>query len=70
MKDLIEKYLNEYDTSYGDDRGKTTKDKGHSHDFFVDRITGDGTTSHDSGHFHKIKAMVVQSANRHTHGLK
>ena len=56
--------------SYGEDRGKTTKDKGHSHDYFLDRITGDGGTSKDKGHLHKVKAMIVKPANGHSHDLK
>lgn len=55
---------------YGEEKGKTTKDKGHSHDYFFDRMSGDGGTSYDSGHLHKIKTMVILSAKNHTHKMK
>jgi hypothetical protein len=76
MKDLIDKLdlvLGDSVTvsnSYGEERGKTTKDNGHDHDYFIKRITGDGGTSKDAGHTHKIKAMVVKPAKNHTHDLK
>jgi len=70
----FKKYLGEEVGSHGEERGKTTKDKGHSHDYFIERITGDGGTSKDVGHLHKIKAMVVLPAknfkNDHIHNLK
>ena len=73
----FKKYIGESvtsDSSYGEDRGKTTKDKGHSHDYFIKRVSGDGGTSKDAGHLHKIKAMVVLPAknfkNDHIHELK
>lgn len=64
-------YLNEKGmSSHGKEQGKTTKDKGHDHDYFFDRMSGDGGTSKDKGHMHKIKAMVVLPANGHDHGMK
>jgi hypothetical protein len=53
------------------DRGKTTKDHGHDHDYAVDHITGDGATSKDAGHNHKIRKFKVQPAkDGHIHKLK
>jgi len=57
-------------SSYGEERGNTTKDNGHIHDYFIDRMTGNGGTGMANGHLHKIKAMVVVSASGHTHRLK
>ena len=66
----IDKYIDEATiSSYGEERGKTTKVNGHNHDYFIKRISGDGTTSSNMGHFHKIKAMVVLPANNHIHDL-
>lgn len=56
--------------SHGEHRGVTSKDKGHSHDYFLERMTGDGSTSKIKGHIHEIKAMVVIEANGHGHELK
>jgi hypothetical protein len=67
----FKKYMKEVvQISYGEERGETTKVKGHSHDYFFDRISGDGGTSYDSGHLHKIKAMVILSAKNHIHKMK
>jgi len=56
--------------NYGEEKGKTTKDKGHDHEYFINHMSGDGSTSKDKGHMHKIKAMVVLPANGHDHQLK
>jgi hypothetical protein len=54
-----------------EERGKTTKDNGHDHDYFIRRGSGDGMTSRNKGHLHKIKAMVVLPApDGHGHELK
>lgn len=67
----LDMYLLEINqTSYGEEKGKTTKDSGHDHEYFLDRISGDGSTSKDKGHQHKIKAMVVLKSKGHDHGLK
>ncbi len=66
----LKQYLLEYKGSYGEVRGKTTKDKGHTHDYWLERVTGDGTTSSDNGHLHQIRGMVVQPAKGHIHELK
>jgi hypothetical protein len=67
-------YINEgssFTVNYSqEDRGKTTKDKGHSHTYFFKRMTGDGGTSKDSGHLHKIKAMVILKADGHDHDMR
>ena len=67
----FEKYIIEaITTSHGEERGKTTKVKGHDHDYFFDRMTGDGGTGKDAGHLHKIKAMVIKKADGHVHKMK
>lgn len=67
----FKEYIKERRGSQGEEKGKTTKDKGHSHDYFIERLTGDGGTSHNKGHLHKIKAMVVIPApDGHGHELK
>ncbi len=54
------------------DRGKTTKDAGHDHDYAVDHVTGDGATGKDAGHSHKIRKFKVKPAGKddHIHKLK
>jgi len=71
----LKKYLEErHSPSRREEHGETTKTKGHKHDYYIQRITGDGSTSHDSGHLHKIKSMVVQPAKdfkyNHIHELE
>ena len=70
----LKKYLEErHSPSRREERGETTKTKGHKHDYDIQRLTGDGGTSYDAGHLHKIKAMVVQPAedfkDKHIHEL-
>ena len=62
-------------TSYGEERGKTNKVRGHYHDYFFDRMSGDGGTGVAKGqvsnmHMHKIKAMAVMISDGHDHDLK
>ena len=68
----FQKYIKE--RSYGEERGKTTKNHGHDHDYFIDRMSGNGTTSDDKGHYHKIRAMVVLPVDNykddHKHELR
>jgi len=69
----FKKYIKEASglVNYGEEKGKTTKDKGHNHDYFIKHMSGDGGTSKNKGHFHKIKAMVVIPAlDGHGHELK
>ena len=64
-------YINEEFVNYSqEERGRTTKNKGHSHEYFFKRMSGDGSTSKDAGHMHKIKAMVVQKTDGHDHDMK
>ena len=57
----LRKYLSKrHSPSRREEKGETTKTKGHKHDYYIQRLTGDGSTSNDDGHSHKIKAMVVQ----------
>jgi hypothetical protein len=66
-------YLNEREGQFetGSKRGMTTKNKGHVHDYFIERMTGDGGTGiAKDGHSHKINAMVVLKVNGHDHNLK
>lgn len=51
-------------------RGRTTKDHGHSHEYFIKRASGNGYTGSDNGHDHKIKRMVIQKADGHKHEMK
>ena len=67
----LKEYLQKEDIgSLRRETGKTTKDKGHDHDYIIDRGKEDGGTSKDKGNMHKIKAMVVLKENGHSHGLK
>jgi hypothetical protein len=69
----FEDYVSEGHTIKYEDRGTTTKNKGHKHDWSLNRMTGDGATSYDASHMHKIKAMVILPAkdfkNNHIHDL-
>jgi hypothetical protein len=62
-------YITEAFREDPEDRGKTTKVHGHSHEYWLNHVSGDGSTSKDQGHTHKIKKMVVQPSNGHIHDL-
>ena len=66
-------YVREGHSVQYEERGKTTKVNGHAHDYFINRMSGDGGTGKAMGHVHKIKAMVVQPPvnykDKHVHDL-
>jgi hypothetical protein len=48
---------------------KTTIDAGHGHCALFVSDTGDGRTSVDDGHFHRVAGLEVLPARGHTHEL-
>ena len=54
---------------YKADTGKTTVEDNHAHTYSMDN-DGDGRTSHDDGHFHKIIDGLVQKEDGHVHSLE
>ena len=53
---------------YGNIKGKTSYDANHEHEFVVD-LDGNGWTSVDEFHRHKIVDFVVQEKDIHIHTL-
>ena len=49
-------------------KGQTSEDDGHKHNFTID-ADGNGETSKNHGHYHKIKNFKVQKAAGHKHLL-
>ena len=56
-------------------RGKTTKDHGHYHDYFIKHVSCTGRTGKAEGktkeaHTHPVKKMIVQMAAGHKHDIQ
>ena len=56
-------------------RGKTSKDNGHYHDYFIKHVSGNGRTGKAIGktkekHTHPVKKMMVMMAAGHKHDIQ